>query len=67
MEAPSATRRLADTLIEGGLDDFVRTRRDQGKSWRLVARDLFDQTDGAVDITDQTLRSWYPDMPARAS
>lgn len=54
----TATRRLADTLLDGRLDAYVKERRDAGRSWRLISRDIFDEIH--LDITDVTLRSWYP-------
>jgi len=51
-------RRLADTLIDGGVDRFVATRRASGRSWRLIALDLRDTTDGQIDVTPETLRKW---------
>jgi hypothetical protein len=56
----TATRRLADTLLDGGLDDYVRTRRGQGRAWRRIAMDLLADT--KVDVSEQTLRSWYPEL-----
>ena len=61
---PSLAQRLADTLLEGGLDDFVQSRRSTGRSWRLIARDLYEITQ--LDVTYETLRSWYPDDRRRA-
>lgn len=57
------TERLADVLLgeAGPLDRFVRRRREAGRSWRLVARDLYEATNGEVDVTYQTLRTWFPD------
>lgn len=57
-------RQLADLLVDGGLDEFIRSRRPR-RSWRLIARDLYEATDHRVDVTYVTLRSWYPaDDPA---
>jgi hypothetical protein len=62
----SPLRRLADHLLDNGLEDFIRGRRDAGRSWRLVARDLYDATDGAVDVTTVTLTNWFPALTASA-
>ena len=53
------TQRLADLLLPTTLGDFIATRRAAGRSWRLIARDLHEQTDGQVDVTAETLRSWF--------
>lgn len=55
------TRRLADLLLDGALDTWVSDRRP-GRSWRRIARELFEATGGQVDVTDVTLRSWYPEL-----
>lgn len=55
----TATRRLADTLLDGQLDEYVRQRREAHKSWRLISRDLLDEI--KVDIHERTLWSWYPE------
>lgn len=60
-EVATPTRRLADLLLGGKLDDFVLTRRAEGRAWRLISRDLWEETDGELDVTYETLRSWFPD------
>lgn len=64
----SATHRLADILLadNGPLEEFVRSRRDRKpkRAWRLIERDLLDATDRQIDISFETLRSWFPDPPA---
>lgn len=58
-------RRLADLLLgdAGPLEEFVRSRRPD-RAWRLIARDLYDATDRELDLTYETLRSWFPDEAA---
>lgn len=65
----TASRRLADLLLgdDGPLEEFVRSRRKDGRSWRLIERDLLDATNREVDLTYETLRSWFPDEPAEAA
>jgi hypothetical protein len=53
------THRLADLLLPTTLADFVQERRTEGRSWRLIARDLHEQTDGQIDVTAETLRGWF--------
>ena len=53
------TQRLADLLLPTTLADFVQGRREAGRSWRLIARDLHQETDGQVDVTAETLRGWF--------
>lgn len=59
--------RLADLLIPGGVEEFVRSRRSEGYAWRVIARDLWADTGGEVDITHETLRAWFPDDPEEAA
>jgi hypothetical protein len=56
----TATQRLADVLLDGDLDGYVASRRAAGRSWRLIARDLL--ADVRIDVTEKTLRSWYPNL-----
>lgn len=53
------THRLADLLLPTTLSDFVATRRASGRSWRLIARDLHETTNGQIDVTAETLRGWF--------
>lgn len=65
--APTPTQRLGDLLLggDGALEKFVRSRRADGKVWRLIARELYEQHN--LDVTHEALRQWYPDSPAEAS
>lgn len=53
------THRLADLLLPTTLAEFVDTRRAGGRSWRLISRDVLEETDGQVDVTAETLRGWF--------
>lgn len=61
--ALTPTAELADLKLgdAGPLEQFVRTRRAEKRAWRLIARDLSDATDGAVDVSYETLRVWFPE------
>jgi hypothetical protein len=65
VETKTSTQRLADVLLggDGSLERFVRERRSQGRSWRLICRDLYEAVN--VDVTHETLRSWFPDEPTK--
>lgn len=54
---PTPTQLAANHLLDGKLDEFVTSRRAKGRSWRLIARDLFEATE--LDVTHETIRSWY--------
>lgn len=55
------TQRLAGLILGRDLGTFVAERRADGRAWRYIARDLYEATSGEVDVTYETLRSWYPD------
>ena len=55
------TQRLADALLPDGLDAFVAARRP-AESWRRIALELRDETANAVDVTPESLRSWYAQL-----
>jgi hypothetical protein len=57
----TATRRLAEQLLGGedALEEFIKSRRAEGRAWRLIERDLYETID--LDITYETLRVWFPD------
>lgn len=65
--APTPTARLAEILLREPLAEFVRSRRAEGLAWRLVSRDLYEATDHQIDVTYETLRTWFPDLAERAS
>lgn len=66
----TATHHLADLLLgeAGPLERFVRERRDGSpkRAWRLIERDLYEATGQQIDLTYESLRSWFPD-PERAA
>ena len=60
-ETPSAKQLLADILLEQPLAEYVAEKRTAIPRWpwRLIAEQLATDTDGKVDVTHETLRSWY--------
>ena len=67
---PTPTQLLADTLLpDGGVAKFIAARREQDKpaSWRSIALDLRDATDGRVDVTPETVRKWATELVAAAA
>jgi hypothetical protein len=60
-KTPSGTRtqQLASLLLGQPVETFVRTRRAEGRSWRLISRDLYDATGQQLDVSDVTLISWF--------
>lgn len=64
---PTPSRRLADHLIPGGLDAFVQDRRNEGMSNRTLTVAIYSATGGQVDISETTLRTWYPQKASTAA
>lgn len=60
----SPTQRLAGMLLGQPVDRWISGRRLAGRSWRLIARDLYEQTNGQVDVSHETLRLWCKDLAA---
>lgn len=65
--APTATHVLADHLLgdDGPLELFVATRRAEARAWVKIVRDLYEATGGKIDVTFETLRSWFPHLDTR--
>lgn len=59
--ALSPSQVLADHLLGRSLADYVAEKRTSRPrwSWRLIAEQLAEDTDGKVDVTGETLRNWY--------
>lgn len=55
----AADRLLGDA---GPLEELVADRRNQGVSWRKIAAELRDLT--GIDVTHETLRSWFAETVA---
>lgn len=60
----TATQKLATHLIGQDVQVFIAERRAKKRAWRFIARDLYEATDGAVDVAHETLRQWYGDEAA---
>lgn len=63
-EPQTPTQRLASVLIGRDVREFVTERRRAGRPWRFIARDLYDATDGQIDVTHETIRHWYDEDAA---
>lgn len=46
-------------MLHGKLREYVTDRRAKGDSWRRISLDIRDEI--GLDVTHETLRSWYPD------
>lgn len=56
-EEQTPLRRLLDTKLRGGLDNYVSLHRARDKGWGWIAQDLLMIT--GVRVTGEALRRWY--------
>lgn len=57
-------QRLASLILGQPVQTWIASRRDSGRSWRLVARDLYEATNGQIDVTHETVRNWAEQVAA---
>lgn len=53
----SHTRKLASVLLKQDVVEYILERRPH-RSWRVIARDIYEATGGEVDVTPQTVINW---------
>ena len=58
MPTTAPRQRLATLLLGRPVLDFIAEHRANGASYRTVALALRDATDGEIDVSDVTVRSW---------
>lgn len=58
-DAGTPTQKLANVLLGQDVRDFIAERRAANRAWRFIARDLYEATNGQVDVTYETLRQWF--------
>ena len=58
----TAAHELADHKAGGNLDEKVRRLRAALVSWPAIARLL--KIEHGIEVSDETLRRWYPEQPA---
>ena len=52
------TQKLASIILGQDVREWITQRRDEGRSWRLISRDLYEATNRQVDVTHESIRSW---------
>lgn len=57
------TQRLASHLLGHDVGAYIRYRREIGRSWRMLARDIYEATDHEVDVSHETIRAWAKPAP----
>ena len=61
------TQRLASVLLGQPVQQWLRQQRTTGRSWRLITRDLYETTNGQIDITHEAARKWANEPEKAAS
>lgn len=61
------TQQLAGMILGEPVHDWILKRRSEGKSWRIVARDLYEVTNHRIDVTYETVRLWADDTEKAAA
>lgn len=59
MSEATRLRVAAEEALGVPLDAYVAQRRDQGKSWQVIAREIGDATDHEIEINRESLRVWF--------
>lgn len=54
----SSKRAAASDVLGRDVRDVIAEKRAQGVAYDRIARDLFVETGGRVDVTGQALRNW---------
>lgn len=67
MDTLTPNQKLAGMILGKPVKQYIRERRAAGRSWRLVARDLYDATNGQIDITYQAAKNWADETDRVAS
>ncbi len=52
------TQRLAGLILGEPVDNWIRRQRAEGKAWRTIAADLYDRTNGQIDVSYEACRRW---------
>lgn len=53
------TQRLAAAALGQPVTEWIAIRRADGRSWREIAADLADATDGQIVVTHEAVRGWH--------
>ena len=51
------TEQLIDIKLDGRLKQVIAESRAAGKSWTIIARDIFIAT--GVSVSNESLRQWF--------
>lgn len=51
-------RYVRDHALGQPLADYLKDRRDEGRTWKEIADHLAEATDGVIVVSWETLRQW---------
>lgn len=60
-------RQLADILLGEPIEDWLRARRDEGRSLREIAALLSERTSGRVVLSHQAVNRWLQESTQRSA
>ena len=60
----NATQQLAAIILGRSLAEYVAAKRSEGLGWRRLAAALDADTAGRVQVSYETLRSWFGEVAA---
>lgn len=68
--ALTSTASAVDALLRAKLKitlaEFIKEQQTQGHSNERIARELYQSTDGDIDVVANTIRNWINDLEAVA-
>ena len=58
------TQKLASIILGQDVREWITQRRSDGRSWRVISRDLYVATNRQVDVTHESVRPWVAEDAA---
>ena len=58
------TQRLAGLILGEPVQTWIARRREAGASWRDIAADLRDRSNGQVSVSHEAVRRWAEESAA---
>ncbi len=54
----SKLQKSASLILGTSIEKYISKKRKLGSTWRDISRDLYNETDGKINISDVTLIRW---------
>lgn len=55
---PTKLQKSASLILGSPIEKYVSKKRRSGSTWRAIARELYSDTGGKIDVSDVTLSRW---------